>query len=331
MRACSALPVFWCSFQLLSASRSARSEDISEVCGFAPNEVGVQKSRESFEVMEMSDLEDAFTCLLYPTHVINCSWSFLTLEEDTQLLLYIRECENDTLVDLHNPVSVERVGSKSWHFNDNENNHIVVVFNMSQIDTWKVYAAKYELDVLRLLPPPAIVTASIEDGKLFIAWTPPDTKTTSNPFCFDYELHVGEQKVSGDLAGKVNFTKEDIAPTHTYKVRMRTRVTDQCSGCRHWSEWSPTVTVEQPPCSLDPLVIVAVSLGIPMILLAVLLLVRHQRLTKVLFPPIPRPPPEYKYFLERNDPLTFFHPAPAKHEEEVTEVEDAEPNPGRTF
>ncbi len=33
---------------------------------------------------------DDFRCLLYPTNALNCSWSFPTLPEDTQLVVNIR-------------------------------------------------------------------------------------------------------------------------------------------------------------------------------------------------------------------------------------------------
>lgn len=39
------------------------------------------------------------------------------------------------------------------------------------------------------------------------------------------------------------------------------------------------------------------------------LCVRCLRLIKILFPPIPRPPLEYKHFLERNDPLSVSTPS----------------------
>lgn len=43
-----------------------------------------------------------------------------------------------------------------------------------------------------LLPPPTNITASIKDGNLFVTWNLPNTKTTRNPYCFDYQLDVGE-------------------------------------------------------------------------------------------------------------------------------------------
>lgn len=44
--------------------------------------------------LDMSDVNETFTCLLYPTNVVNCSWSFLTLEKATQLSVFIRYSYN---------------------------------------------------------------------------------------------------------------------------------------------------------------------------------------------------------------------------------------------
>ncbi|XP_037537925.1 granulocyte-macrophage colony-stimulating factor receptor subunit alpha-like [Nematolebias whitei] len=258
-------------------SKRKRTEGVSDICNYGLDEVLVQSSTGLFDLVERTELEETFSCLLYPTLIMNCSWLFHTLEKDAHLSVYIRECENDTLVDFESYVSVEKVGSRSWKFNEDEKNHIVILFNMTRNGKWKVYASKYDVDVLRLLRPPANITALIKDGNLFVAWNLPNTKTTRNPYCFDYQLDVGEQETPTELTGVLEFSKSNAAPTHTYMVRMRTRVKDTCIGCGHWSAWSPTVIVEQSVNRLDPLVIVAVSFGIPMILLAVLLLVRHQR------------------------------------------------------
>ncbi|XP_035761974.1 uncharacterized protein LOC102782806 [Neolamprologus brichardi] len=94
----------------------------------------------------------------------------------------------------------------------------------------------------------------------------------------------------------------------------------------------PTVTpsMERSDSVLKPVVIVFICLGVPMGLLALLLFVRYQRVTKVLFPPIPHPPAKYKYFLEKSDAFNFFYSTPsAKPEEVITEVEDTGKNPGK--
>ncbi|XP_070775088.1 interleukin-13 receptor subunit alpha-1-like isoform X2 [Enoplosus armatus] len=183
-----------------------------------------------------------------------------------------------------------------------------------------------------VLSPPQNVSASIKDGGLLVTWGLPRSREYSNPSCFEYQLDMGDQERPKNLTGQLSFLEQNADPCRTYRVRMRTKKMGYCLGSPQWSDWSHTVTVEPSVYRLNTLVIVSISLGIPMILLAVLLLVRHQRVSEVLFPPIPRPPPKYKCFLEKNDTSNLFHLASsAEPEAEITEVEDTEENPGKTF
>lgn len=47
-------------------------------------------SLQDFILMDMTTVNETFTCLLYPTNLLNCSWSFDTLQKDTQLSVHIR-------------------------------------------------------------------------------------------------------------------------------------------------------------------------------------------------------------------------------------------------
>ncbi len=40
--------------------------------------------------VERTAVADNFLCLLYPTNILNCSWSFPTLQKESQLFVYIR-------------------------------------------------------------------------------------------------------------------------------------------------------------------------------------------------------------------------------------------------
>lgn len=105
------------------------------------------------------------------------------------------------------------------------------------------------------------------------------------------------------LKGLVSYTEPIVDPSRTYRVKVRTRMmTNICIGPAQWSQWSPTVceytfillvlicmwctdwpwwiqytVVERSFYEFNTLLIISISLGIPMILLAVLLLVRQQR------------------------------------------------------
>ncbi|XP_072220518.1 interleukin-13 receptor subunit alpha-1-like [Leuresthes tenuis] len=282
---------------------------------------------------EVPDEIETSNCLLFPNKMLNCSWSFRTLEKDAELSVYTSVCNKSRSVESRSQASVERVGSVSFMLNETKMDYeIILHFNMSLDDEWTTYTLVYEMETQLVLPPPRNISASIKDGSLNIIWDLPHRERANNDECYDYQLDMGDQEYPRNLTGKVFYTEPNADPSRTYRVRMRARMSSTCYGCDHWSDWSHTVTVEQSLGRLDHLVIISISLGIPMILLTLLLLLRHQRLTEVLFPPIPHPPVKYKYFLERSDPLTFIHIAPpAKLEEVITEVEDADQNAGKTY
>ncbi|MED6245232.1 hypothetical protein ATANTOWER_000442 [Ataeniobius toweri] len=317
------LPVLWISILVMWISLG--EGNTSDVCTFSSGD----NVTEFNECKEMPENTEAVICVLYPTNMLNCSWSFHTLEKDAQLSVSVRVSENEDLVDSRNQDSVQRVGFISWKLHDGEDKFVVITFNVTLRDAWICCTASFEDDLLKILPPPANITASIQHGSLHVKWDAP--RENFDLHCFDYQLHTGDQEKLKNFTDMLQYIEPNGAQASTYRVRMRRRILPICYGCTQWSEWSPTVTVEQPSIRLDLLVVAGISLGIPMILLAVLLLLRHQRLVKVLFPPIPHPPAKYKHFLEKNDPLNFFHPVPTtKPEEEITEVEDAGQNPGTT-
>nr|XP_015812958.2 granulocyte-macrophage colony-stimulating factor receptor subunit alpha [Nothobranchius furzeri]XP_054607464.1 granulocyte-macrophage colony-stimulating factor receptor subunit alpha [Nothobranchius furzeri] len=322
-----ALPICWYCLLVLLMSRHETEAVLSDVCLLDNDDVFLLNSTGLDEVVGITNFKESFACVLYPSDLLNCSWSFLTLEKDTHLSIVMSECKEDTPVDLESKLSVPRVGF--WVLNMSQKDHVIVCFNMTKDVEWMVNIRRYEMDLIRPLSPPTNVCASIEGTHLYISWNLPDSNNIANPDCFEYQLDLGEQEDLRMLTGTLQYVELNAASSRSYRVRIRTRTSQYCHGYQHWSQWSPTVSLaaEEPWYTLDPLVIVAICLGIPMILLAVLLMVRHQRLTSILFPPIPRPPPQYKYFLEKGDPVCFYPSVPEKHEEEITEVEDAEQNP----
>ncbi|XP_022611059.1 erythropoietin receptor-like [Seriola dumerili] len=276
--------------------------------------------------LEESDLfqykSDAnFTCHFYPTNLLNCSWSFEALQE---LSAHISICDDDRVIPSLSQSSNERVGSMFLTVQQHEMVFMVLQFNMSQHDSWtvKTYTTT-DMHEIEVVSPPSNISATIKNDSLLVTWSPPHNR--SNSRCFEYLLDLGDQEKPIPLTGEVSYTEPNGDPIRTYRLRMRARNNHYCAGSAQWSEWSPIVTVEQSAEKFSILLIVSISLGIPMILLAVLLLVRYQRVSKLLFPPIPRPPPKYKFFLERNDTFNLSYPAPPpKAEEEITKVEDAE-------
>lgn len=299
--------------------------------------VHIQNSAEKISQKQLSDIKETFICLLHSTNELNCSWSFNTLEKDTQLSVFISVCNEETLIGSLSRTFAERVGSMSLTVSE-EIAGVVLHFNMS-LHNWITYTYLYDMDTLEHLPPPANISASFNNGTLIVKWDLPHTRNIVNPTCFENEVELHDQSLQKQgkptpLLPKHHtyHTVASVDPSHSYSVRMRTRISKSCSGSHHWSEWSPTVTpsMERSDSVLKPVVIVFICLGVPMGLLALLLFVRYQRVTKVLFPPIPRPPAKYKYFLEKSDAFNFFYSTPsARPEEVITEVEDTGKNPGK--
>lgn len=113
-----------------------------------------------------------------------------------------------------------------------------------------------------------------------------------------------QQEPARETSAELSYTLPNVVPRHTYRARMRTQLSITCHERPHWSEWSkwsndagwcrlfnawlsPSAefltsacvagAVEAPGFRLNLLVIVLILLGLPMILLAVLLLARSQR------------------------------------------------------
>lgn len=277
-------------------------------------------------------MNDGFRCLFSPTNTLDCSWSLDTLQKDAQLFVHLSICDDDRAVHYPNTSSEERVGSMSLTLREHEELYVILHFNITLHDAWTLYTSTYDMEMLEVLPPPQNIYISVRDGGLLVTWALPQSRVRVNPSCFEYQLDMGDQEKPKDLTDRLSYTEPNVDPHCTYSVRMRTRKRGVCQESSQWSDWSPVVTGEQSVHKLNLLVILSMSLGISIILLSVLLLLRHQRVAKVLFPPIPRPPLKYKGFLEKSDTFNFFHPVPpAEPVEEITEVEDTEQKPEKTL
>ncbi|XP_063741488.1 granulocyte-macrophage colony-stimulating factor receptor subunit alpha-like isoform X2 [Eleginops maclovinus] len=331
-------PILWSSLLVLFALQIEAEVNISDVCEDkrASDEIDVQTTSVQLHYVEMDQLYNKFHCLLYPTNILNCSWSFNTLHQDTQLFVNISICDGDKSVQSADLSSEEKVGSRSLALPDDKLSLLILHFNVTLHDKWTFYTSKYDLNMLEVLSPPPNISASIKDGGLLVTWDLPQSRVDIHSSCFEYQLDISEQpcvwgygcqlfnnETRKEFTEQRSYRETNVDLSSNYRVRMRTRKSNICVNYLEWSEWSHAVTVEKSTYKFNNLVIVSISLGIPMILLAVLLLLRHQRLSKVLFPPIPRPPQKYQHFLEKNDTFNSAEPA-----EEITEVEDMEQKPG---
>lgn len=304
-----------------SRETEANSQDVCQLEKIHGDIYPESTSKEGHYVEE-PEVNDNFHCLLYPTNTLNCSWSFHTLQKDTQLFVHISICDDERTVCSLNASPGERVGSSSLHLHKH-GSHVILRFNLTLHHEWTVYTCAYDMDMIEVLSPPQNISASVKDGDLLVTWDLPHSRANSNPSCFEYQLDMGDQERPRNVTERLSYTEPNANPTCTYSVRMRARKKSDCQEATQWSDWSHAIRVEQSIYKLNTVVIILISLGIPMILLAVLLLVRYQRVSEVLFPPIPRPPPKYKCFLEKNDAFSVFHPAPSA-EPEITEVREGE-------
>ncbi|XP_078120765.1 uncharacterized protein LOC144526904 isoform X2 [Sander vitreus] len=323
--------ILWSSLLVLCASQNETEASNPDVCQteYYPGNIHQHSTSEQEHYVEEDKVDDRnFRCLLYPTNILNCSWSFPTLQKDTQIFVNISVCDDHGAGHSLNLSSEERVGSMSSILHTHTELYVILYFNITLHDKWTVYASPFDINMLEVLSPPQNISVSVKDEGLVVTWGLPHSRVDPYPHCFEYQLDMGDQERSKTLTNQLSYTEPNPDPTSTYNVRMRTRKTNICQESAQWSDWSHSVTVKQSFYKLNALVIISISLGIPTILLAVLLLVRHQRVSKVLFPPIPCPPPKYKYFLEQNDTFNLFHPAQsAEPVEEITEVEDTEQKP----
>lgn len=277
------------------------------------------------------------SCLLYPLNTLTCSWLSPTSQNDSHISFFVAVCEKTKLIHSLNYSSEELredgVSSKSVSLcQDCTNNmklYVILFYNVSLQNSWTFYAIKYNTEILEVLSPPPNISALVKDGGLLVMWGQPYSRVQAPLSCFEYQLDIGDQERPKNLTGQLSYTEPNTDPTSTYRVRMRTRKSFYCPGSYQWSEWSHTITVPTTESiyKVNTLLIVMISLGLPMMLLAVLLVIWHQRASKLLFPAIPHPPAKYKNFLEKNDTLFGLYPVqPPKYEEEITEVEDAEQN-----
>lgn len=145
----------------------------------------------SSQDVELEAVIHNFLCLLYPTNILNCSWSFHTLQKAAQLTVYIRYflkhffsisnaflqrsfgrtyelfwacislslsvcsssiCDNERAVHALNYSSAERVGSRSLALREHEVSYVILQFNATLHDTWTLYTYTYNMAMLGNTP-----------------------------------------------------------------------------------------------------------------------------------------------------------------------------------
>ncbi|XP_038819628.1 uncharacterized protein LOC120020197 isoform X1 [Salvelinus namaycush] len=274
-------------------------------------------------------------CLIYPTNQLNCSWKFHDLSNDSQssASASVSVCRNNERISSVDCVSevMGGQGAQGWpggvvrdvsavcqgSVGDGVTS-LSLTFKVSRPDVCCIYTNKMDTIDIEVLRPPPNITAWVREEGLLVQWGLPSSTT---PRCFRYQLQINDLVRS--FTEGLTYNETNLDHTQRYDVKMRVRKNSDCRGSEHWSSWSNIITVA-PSESHNHLntVVVGITLGIPMILLALLLLIRLQR--ERLFPPIPGPPLKIKHLLERDDLLQVL---PSKCVEEITVVEEAEETP----
>ncbi|KAL2088099.1 hypothetical protein ACEWY4_016927 [Coilia grayii] len=200
---------------------------------------------------------------------------------------------------------------------------IILRINVSYPDLWYIQTQKWDIRHITKLDPPQIVNATVHGDDLFVQWDLPKTNTGMEQLhCFKYELNVSDEIKAFDST--LHFTEQNIDLTRKYSIQMRVTTTNYCGKSLFWSDWTSVLAVGPIRSPLTDLsnvhigVIVAIALGLPMILLAVLLLCKFQRVLEKLFPPVPGPSIKIKGLLERDDVTQIV---PQKYVEEVPELQ----------
>ncbi|XP_068197241.1 granulocyte-macrophage colony-stimulating factor receptor subunit alpha-like [Antennarius striatus] len=318
--------LLWSSLLVLCASQS--EDDDLDVCWDEDVSFFSVSSLEGGSVEE-EVVSENFLCLVRPTQLLNCSWWFPVLHQDAQLSVHISVCDHSRTLQSVAVRLDERVGWMSLSLEAPPTSSVVIRFNVTVGNRWTVYSRSYDMEDIEVLAPPPNISASVASGDLLVAWGLPHSRGPTNPSCFEYQLDVGDQEAPRHVRNQLTYREAGVDPGHAYRVRIRTRMRAACQQDPHWSDWSQPIVLEQVQ-EVD-VVLIVVSLGLPIILLAVLLVV-CRRVCRVLFPPIPHPSPAFLLFLKKNEAFSSLHPVLSPVPlEEVTVVQDAGQNPGQTF
>nr|XP_023691879.1 interleukin-5 receptor subunit alpha-like isoform X3 [Paramormyrops kingsleyae] len=243
------------------------------------------------------------SCIVYNTHHLNCSLAVENVSKDAQYALTVHQGDSLLSCDsfMNNEARVVKCNGKIDHMPD-----FSIKINVTVANFRYVHCQDFEKVQIEKLNPPHNVNASFISGNLYIEW---DLKTdVKKLICFNFQLQI-KSRIE-DVLRQMNHTIPNIDQTQSYKIQIRVTKTDSCRRNDIWSDWSEPVVVNplKKPDALNVLMICGISLGIPMFLLAVLLLFRQPRLFNKLFPPVPSPSVKIQELLEKDDVIQGHSP-----------------------
>ncbi|CAL8368807.1 unnamed protein product [Boreogadus saida] len=282
--------------------------------------------------MDLVEEEDAknVSCLIYPDKMLRCTaWGqYLPRGSQLSVAVIISDVEEktSTLPECSKAIQPSRGPGGSKPFVvcrvDHPFSFLTVLLNASGPDTHALFCHTFSSELLEVLSPPPNITAEVKEGRLLVSWGLPYSRSSQNPLCFDYQV---DDKRQVNEIQQTTHLERPVDPAVGYAVRVRTRKNPNCLGPKEWSAWSDPIGLPGGSrYNLNKLLIGSILLGTPMIVLALLLLLRKHRVSKLLFPQIPQLPKKYKHFLKRPTSCTFLPVVQAAYEEDITVVEDTQ-------
>ncbi|KAJ8253149.1 hypothetical protein GJAV_G00209670 [Gymnothorax javanicus] len=247
-------------------------------------------------------------CIL--TTELGCTWDTVNSPADAEYSVTIfQESKTSTICDC------DRKDGRviGCHGGIDSEKMVTLHINVSCENFWYIHVQLYNPKFIVKLSPPQNILASVESGGLQIKWDPPVNIPDE---CFHYQLRINEEDEPFTFDGERSFNLPNIDETRQYFIEMRVTKTKSCRKNNIWSDWSNVTVVPPHKQMLSPGVIISIALGIPMFLLAVILVCRcHSKIDKLF--PVPSPSMKVKQLLEKDN---FIQVLPEKHIEDNTEV-----------
>ncbi|XP_066506089.1 interleukin-5 receptor subunit alpha-like [Hoplias malabaricus] len=284
-------------------------------------------SNRTCEIFDMlpgfGDYEDNLTCSISKSSQISCSWITHALPKDAQhsASYQLRGYGYHSSI-YHFSCSLNSEKQRVECYGQiNASEYALVQVNISTSSHWLLICQLFQLGVIEILDPPEIGSVLINATELEIKWSLPKSSGSKDKSdCFEYELKINDEVIHILPNKNLTYTKQNIDLARSYIVQIRTKMHYSCHISEQWSDWSKAKVVNpvENPYKLNVHVILCIAFVLPMILLALLLLCKFQRLSDKLFPSIPSPSLKVKTLLEKGN---FIQDPTLKHPEAGYEVD----------
>ncbi|XP_056612102.1 interleukin-5 receptor subunit alpha-like isoform X2 [Triplophysa dalaica] len=292
----------------------------SEVLKFCCRDVSNDRKCETHHQLPSTLHEfnfERFTCIMNMTNHLHCFWSITNLPENAEYSADLTYKNSHQILSCFQIVEKQAVECHG-HVMPEESGFMLKV-NMSLPTLSYRIGKRFDRDDIVKLDPPDNIRISNDLTKIKINWTHTEEKGFSqNPSCFKYEIKINDEVVTLP-DGQSYYIKQDVDVMRKYAIQVRAKPTSNCGDAIHWSDWSSVLEVGpfEDKYHVNPWVITVIAFVLPMLLLAILLLCKCQRLPKKLFPPIPGPSVNVKNLLDEVDYIQDMSSRYVYHDTEV--------------